>query len=299
MNKIGFLDQKERILDVALTDKGRELLSKNLLNFTYFAFSDDGIDYSGSLTAAQQASSSLDDYIHRNLSFEVLQKKNGKGLPTNKDIQNFLFTVPANSKVLPRFEVSLDESETLILQRRFLIDKLILNTRAINRIFNPVARVVKLTIPTETLSKRLGDYVDDQMYEKTQQLLDDGNIVYGLSVGPNLVALDRETVLDTVTGASFPLRNIDLQKLDPVFTAVGYKSEIEVVLGTDQKVVQLQLKTADGLVIPKDGFLIEVFESGSDGSLTKISQQSMKSLVDDDIKEEGFDSFLELKLDKL
>jgi len=50
---MGFLDKKERILDVVLTQKGRELLSKSQLNFSYYAFSDDGIDYSGSFDSMQ------------------------------------------------------------------------------------------------------------------------------------------------------------------------------------------------------------------------------------------------------
>ena len=43
---MALLDYKTQILDVTLTDKGRELLSKGLLNYTYYAFSDEGIDYS-------------------------------------------------------------------------------------------------------------------------------------------------------------------------------------------------------------------------------------------------------------
>jgi hypothetical protein len=50
---MGFLDKKERILDIVLTDRGRELMSKNQLKVAYYAFSDDGVNYSGSLVAAQ------------------------------------------------------------------------------------------------------------------------------------------------------------------------------------------------------------------------------------------------------
>jgi len=50
---MGFLDKKERILDIVLTDRGRELLSKNEMHVSYYAFSDDGINYSGSLAALQ------------------------------------------------------------------------------------------------------------------------------------------------------------------------------------------------------------------------------------------------------
>ena len=64
---MGLLDQKERVLDFRLTDKGRERLSKNQLNFSYYAFSDDGIDYSGSISSSVLISgSNLNDFVHIN-----------------------------------------------------------------------------------------------------------------------------------------------------------------------------------------------------------------------------------------
>lgn len=42
---MGFLDPKERILDIILTEKGRELLSKGELVIKYYAFFDDEVDY--------------------------------------------------------------------------------------------------------------------------------------------------------------------------------------------------------------------------------------------------------------
>lgn len=46
---MGLIDKKNHIIDFQLTNKGRELLSKNSLNFVYYAFSDDQIDYSASI----------------------------------------------------------------------------------------------------------------------------------------------------------------------------------------------------------------------------------------------------------
>lgn len=59
----GFLDKKERVLDVCLTNTGRRLLSEGKLKFCYWSAFDDEVDYdpfiaeSGSLTAAQMSSS--------------------------------------------------------------------------------------------------------------------------------------------------------------------------------------------------------------------------------------------------
>ena len=60
---MAFLDKKERILDITLTDRGRQLLSRGLLDFTYYAFSDEGVDYSGSL--AYPSGSTFDKEIFK------------------------------------------------------------------------------------------------------------------------------------------------------------------------------------------------------------------------------------------
>lgn len=115
---MGILDKKQRIFDVILTDKGRNLLSKNQLNFSYFAFSDDGIDYSGSLadrqTAIINSGSSFDDYLNQNfLPFEA-------GSRNDKTLNNFLFTMPIQSSVVTKFDSSVTGSFTL--KRKYEID---------------------------------------------------------------------------------------------------------------------------------------------------------------------------------
>lgn len=51
---MGFLDRKSRVVDVVLTGRGRELFAAGELDFAYYSFFDDGIDYdpwsTGSLT---------------------------------------------------------------------------------------------------------------------------------------------------------------------------------------------------------------------------------------------------------
>lgn len=42
---MNFLDPKEEMLKIILTEYGRELLSKGELEIVYYAFSDDEIDY--------------------------------------------------------------------------------------------------------------------------------------------------------------------------------------------------------------------------------------------------------------
>jgi hypothetical protein len=47
---MGLLNFKEDVIDLVLTDRGKELLSQGQLDFTYYAMSDEGVNYSGSLS---------------------------------------------------------------------------------------------------------------------------------------------------------------------------------------------------------------------------------------------------------
>jgi hypothetical protein len=42
---MGFLNPKERIIDIKLTQKGRELLSQGKLKVKFFSLFDDEVDY--------------------------------------------------------------------------------------------------------------------------------------------------------------------------------------------------------------------------------------------------------------
>lgn len=105
---MGLLDAKTRIIDLVLTDSGRYDLSKNQLNFSYYAFSDDQIDYSGSLSSSSMISgSTLDDFVHINtFAFEPIRRE-------DKAINNFLFTMPLQSEVVTQFNPSVTGSFTL------------------------------------------------------------------------------------------------------------------------------------------------------------------------------------------
>lgn len=152
---MAFLNQKERVFDIVLTDEGRELLAKNQLNFKYYAFSDEGIDYSGSLSASSMVSSSFENYVHRDLTFEADQRK-------NKDLSSFLYTIPPEKNVLPEFKISVDVSSSITLDRRFRTDTIILRNSPIPTTQKPIDIVVRATVPKKTLSDRIKDYVIHQ-----------------------------------------------------------------------------------------------------------------------------------------
>jgi len=293
---MAFLDPKERILDIVLTNKGRELLSKNSLRFEFYAFSDEGIDYSGSLSASVALSRSLDDYVYRNFSFEADQRKNGLSLPKNNDLKSFLFTIPPKSRTLPVFRPSVEDDLPINLSRRFFIDTLILHTRKRNRIRKPIGAIVRATVPKRTLSRRMQNYVIEQRCKQVEQRFKEGRSIAGLPVSRNLIALSRNIALNVHTGGAVPFGSKWFSE-DKGNTVDSYsiKREIEIIAGTDKQKIGLKLKNADGEVFAKDGFLIEVFLSSSDGKLTKINKVEKVDFLDDETKQDGFREFLILR----
>lgn len=158
---MGFLDQKERILDIVLTDYGKELLAKNQLNFKYYAFSDEGINYSGSISASISPSGSLDNYVHRNLAFEADQRK-------NRDLTSFLYTIPPGKGVLPEFKINVNVSSSVELERRFRVDTVILHNKKVSMIEKPVDIVVRASVPKKTVIDRVKDYA---LFQKSHAVL--------------------------------------------------------------------------------------------------------------------------------
>lgn len=88
-------------------------MAKNQLQFTYYAFSDDGIDYSGSLLSTNSNfTASIDNVVFRNLSFENFAKK-------DQDLSSFLYTVKTDNKKIPQLIVSISTGSLLELKRHY------------------------------------------------------------------------------------------------------------------------------------------------------------------------------------
>jgi hypothetical protein len=162
---MGILDPKVTIYDVVITDKGRELLAEGKLNFIYYAFSDQGINYSGSLCIISgtnvPSGTTLDDYLHRNFSFEADQRI-GSSIEEPKDLNSFLYTVSNTSKTIPELKIS--ESGSIQLKRT--------NTKILTKDIHKVYKQKKITdysqvfIKTTQKDKTLLDakksYANDQ-----------------------------------------------------------------------------------------------------------------------------------------
>jgi len=124
---MGFLDKKERIYDVVLTNRGRELLSKGLLQFEYFAFSDCGVDYSGSLALSGTIPGTLDQIIYKSHNFFEADQRvaDFEKKVEYLDLDSFLYNIAEGEEVLPSMVTSVDEAEnlTISLERRYkLVD---------------------------------------------------------------------------------------------------------------------------------------------------------------------------------
>lgn len=104
------LDKKEKIYDLQLTDLGRKQLSQNQLEFVFYAFSDSGVDYSGSIDTVLKTTGTLDDYMFKNFTFEADQRKDHL---KDKTLDSWLFTMPTDSPTLPEFRISSTGSITL------------------------------------------------------------------------------------------------------------------------------------------------------------------------------------------
>jgi hypothetical protein len=154
----GFLDNKTQVMDVVLTNYGKELFSRGKLRFVYYTFSDDDVDYnpyistSGSMSdVALSASkvSKIEDTLVREavVGYERGVDKVGKD---QTNIYRKLYTIPQGQTILP--EVTMNptvSSGTLDVKQR------------------KIQEVYVKKLPSGAITEKLGPY--DRGFEKTQK----------------------------------------------------------------------------------------------------------------------------------
>jgi hypothetical protein len=113
--------------------------------------------------------------------------------------------------------------------------------------------------------------------------------------GGRYTVLDLFTARDNETGTVYLITEVFQRMNEPTVTQVD--DNVQNVVGVDEKRVTFELIDVDGRILPADGFLIEVYESGSDGNITKLGRETVKNPVDDEEVEPGFDPYLELDVD--
>jgi hypothetical protein len=115
-----------------------------------------------------------------------------------------------------------------------------------------------------------------------------GNKILDKSNGSIIVSND--TVFKEIV-ASLNQENITIQALN---------TQADVVTSVDSQIIEFYLKTSDGKIDPKDGFLVEVYESGSDGKLTRLYREDLQDPVDNNnIIQDGFSNYFSIEEDPI
>lgn len=268
-------------------------MSQNLLDFEFFAFSDEGVDYGAALTASLAQSGSVDEYIRRTPLFEAGQFKD---FYQSKDFQTFLYSVPAGRQTLPEFTTNFDERPDITVKRIYFIDLLILTAKTVNRVQDPVSVVVRAAVPQQTRESSLTAYALEQQIAKTTQNIVDGKNVVGQPIGRDSIMLNAQVVFNTQTGLTSPLLAFKQQQ-QAESEAISVKKEVEVITGLSRAKINFVLKSSEGEVVDPSGYLIEVFESGSGGEIIKLFEENVEDVLEDEILKKGFSSELFLDAD--
>lgn len=123
---MGFLDKQDRVIDMVLTDEGKRLLSLGELEFSYYAFFDDEVDYSpyipnSSSLSSADLSASIVREIEATPVREATVGSNFSHALSGRDCTNVnrpIFTMPHGQGFLPRVELVLPSSGTVEVSQR-------------------------------------------------------------------------------------------------------------------------------------------------------------------------------------
>ena len=125
-----------------------------------------------------------------------------------------------------------------------------------------------------------------------------------LKITETLTLIGSDKVLDKKTGNILKINDPKVKKEienfmsknTPVATSVNTNWQVVYSL-TSQK-IDLTLKTSDGPIEPKVGFLIEVYNSGSDGKLKRLYKEDLEDPLDDNnVISDGFSNYFNLEID--
>jgi hypothetical protein len=195
------------------------------------------------------------------MCFEADQRKSSV---LNRDLNTFLYTIPHGKEILPQFKVS--TKNYLYLQRQFFIHPSVLTSgRTIASLVpagvNVHSVVVRATIPRSTPQDRTTQYITDQ-----------------------------KDYAQAETGG------ISRQPL-PQGPAPFIKNEFEFLTGLDEEIIDLTLSDSEGFIEPTYGFLVEVYLSGTDGSLTRMYEEDVVDFANDVSLSDGFSKYFSLVTD--
>lgn len=117
---------------------------------------------------------------------------------------------------------------------------------------------------------------------------------------PNIIFLSETVILDKITGEVTELTNEDISsalRLGPQKLIEVSDDKVDIVYAVQAQKIELGM--SDGSpIIPVNGFLIEVYASGSDGKLTRMYESTVIDPITNEIIREGFSRYLTIDIDK-
>lgn len=117
---MGFLDRKDRIIDVALTAEGRQQYAAGKLRFVYFAVFDDGIDYDPWTPSGILSDQDRDDLILSSPMFEASVIPEAGEFQGFCRPQSFVFTAQPGYQKIPELVSGSDSSLGMTVQQKTL-----------------------------------------------------------------------------------------------------------------------------------------------------------------------------------
>lgn len=121
---------------------------------------------------------------------------------------------------------------------------------------------------------------------------------------PNITLITKSRVLDKKSGNIFSLSDSKIQAEINNYFLQNYQvvsnisDKVEEIQSLDRQKIEFYHKTSDGLVNFQNGFLIEVYESGSNGVLTRLFLQNVQDPLDENKSiNDSFSKYFTLEVD--
>ena len=126
-----------------------------------------------------------------------------------------------------------------------------------------------------------------------------------LPLTPSITLINDNRVLNKRNGTITSIKDVSIQTQIRDYFSNNYKiitklpDNFEGVSGLDNVKINFFYKTSDGVMTDfKNGFLIEVYESGSDGKLTRLVSQDIQDPLDENnAVNDSFSQYFTLELD--
>lgn len=125
-----------------------------------------------------------------------------------------------------------------------------------------------------------------------------------LKITEHLTLIGTDRVLDKRTGNILRVNDPKVKKevqdylSKQTSTATSVNTNWEIVYSLTSQKIDFMLKTSDGPIEPKVGFLIEVYNSGSDGKLKRLYKEDLEDPLDgNNVISDGFSNYFKLEVD--